>query len=124
MFQYFSIFLKVHTIMKSILTGDTLEPFFIPFDEAPEEVWGGAGVEVMVVSILQLTLTHGQGEDDGGVLLSRDLPEGLKIPGSRKDMCFRWSWHLSWRAAGEVEMMSEASFKARLDFCSPSAAIT
>ena len=38
--------------MKSILTSDTLEPFFIPFDEAPEEVWGGAGVEVMVVSIL------------------------------------------------------------------------
>ena len=32
--------------------------------------------------------------------------------------------HLSWSAAGDVEMMSEASFKAFDDFCSPSAAIT
>ena len=32
--------------------------------------------------------------------------------------------NLSWRAAGDSEMMSEASFRAREAFCSPSAAIT
>ena len=32
--------------------------------------------------------------------------------------------YLSWRAAGDEEMMSEASFRARDAFCSPSAPIT
>merc|ERR1711913_119988 len=41
-----------------------------------------------------------------------------------EEMVARVCRYLSWRAAGLSEMMSLASFKALLAFCSPSAAIT
>ena len=40
------------------------------------------------------------------------------------EMVWRVWRYLSWRAAGLPEMMSLASFRALLAFCSPSAAIT
>ena len=41
-----------------------------------------------------------------------------------EEMVARVCRYLSWRAAGLSEMMSLASFRALLAFCSPSAAIT
>ena len=41
-----------------------------------------------------------------------------------EEMVARVWRYLSWRAAGLSEMMSLASFRALLAFCSPSAAIT
>ena len=70
---------------------------------------------------------HRQRENDRRIFLSRYWIQSLNIntcvniwrlTGSR-------TWrYLSWRAAGDIAMMSAASLRALLLFCSPSAAIT
>ena len=74
-------------------------------------------------------------EDDGRILLSRNSRERLQVPVEIGVISVKetWIWakatfssnqDLSCRAAGDSEMISEASFRARDAFCSPSAAIT
>ena len=58
------------------------------------------------------------------VVVSEVVEEVVEDVMVMEDMTVAERIHLSCRAAGEEEMMSEASFRALLDFCSPSAAIT
>ena len=81
-------------------------------------------------------------EDDGRILLGRNSRKRLQVPVEKRSYICRSkrseyelkqlfqviksqiNQDLSCRAAGDSEMMSDASFRARDAFCSPSAAIT
>lgn len=71
-----------------------------------------------------------QREYDCGVLFRRNGVQSLKEKVLDLNWCWWWNMrqftcrYLSWSAAGESPMISEASRKARDAFCSPSAAMT